>query len=294
MSVHMGSRPLEIRRRVVEDGPMQPLRADSSDLIQSNPSWTATGGGDIGLAAPTITQVDGESGIVGTVGSGATTRGRRLSNEDRMVVGPDWFLVADGVGGQAGGERAAEIVEATFRAAPAPLTVDDVVLAVETANSAVRQHAGNIDAASTVVGATCVGRRLVVFHVGDSRCYQLQAGALHLLTEDHTLDAELMRADRPTAGRVTQRLRNVLTRAIGIEDAVNPSIGVFAASTSRLLLCSDGLSNELDAPTIGRVLVGITNPAEAAQRLIALAANASDNATAVVVDIVCDNVAQPT
>jgi PPM family protein phosphatase len=80
----------------------------------------------------------------------------------------------------------------------------------------------------------------------------------------------------------------VVTRALGVDPSVRADIAMLGPDPGRLLLCSDGLSDALPARTIGRVLAGVADPQQAADRLVALvlAGAAPDNVTAVVVDTV--------
>lgn len=229
----------------------------------------------------------------------ATSAGhRRERNEDAALAGPDWFVVADGMGGHDGGDTASRIVVDAFAARPSHHTDAPVeaaiAAAVDAANAAIRRCAaqrGSLGMGSTVVGLTIDhtgdGSTPVVFHVGDSRCYRLVAGELRLLTRDHSHVQELIDANRLTSEQAARHpLRNVVTRAVGTDPAVAADIVRVDPSPSRFLLCSDGLSNEVGPRSVGRVLSTIVDPQAAADRLVelALAGEARDNITALVVD----------
>jgi hypothetical protein len=148
---------------------------------------------------------------------------------------------------------------------------------------------------TTLVAAAVVGSgpaaRVLVANVGDSRAYLLRHGALRQLTEDHSVAAELVRLGRLEEGEGQEHPgRHVLTRALGVDREVAPDlIEVEAEPGDRLLLCSDGLSNELDDDQI-LALLRVGEPSDAARSLVA-AANAHgglDNVTAVVADVVDD------
>ena len=100
---------------------------------------------------------------------------------------------------------------------------------------------------------------LWVAHVGDSRCYRFRRGALHLLTQDHSLVEEQIRAgflSRAQAG--TSPIRNIITRAIGTQPTVEPDIAAHEAQPGDLyLLASDGLTRELTDPDIAKILARI-------------------------------------
>ena len=93
-------------------------------------------------------------------------------------------------------------------------------------------------------------------HVGDSRCYRFRSRTLELLTEDHSLVEEQVRAgmlSRDQAG--CSPIRNIITRAIGSQSAVEPDIAAHATRPGDLyLLVSDGLTRELDDAEIARIL----------------------------------------
>lgn len=234
-------------------------------------------------------------------GAATSTGNRRRQNEDAHAVGERCCVVADGMGGHAAGAVAAQIAVDTlshaFCAAPSdpavhPSTVRSVLAA---ANDAIRSRA-SADATpgmgTTAVGVVVVGGgshdRLAVFHIGDSRCYRLRDGALDLVTRDHSVVQQLVDAGRLSAHDAAQHpLANVVTRALGVDPVAEPDIALLEPWPGRLLLCSDGLSNELPARTIGRVLAGVADPHCAAQRLVALALAgcARDNLTALVLDV---------
>jgi protein phosphatase len=228
-------------------------------------------------------------------GAATSAGNRRRLNEDAHAIGTDCCVVADGIGGHAAGEVASAVavaaildaLEGNDRAAHP----DDVLAAIAAANLAVRERAV-IDATpgmgTTVVIAAIVPDGVAVAHVGDSRCYLLRAGELSLVTSDHSLVQELVDAGRlasTDAGR--HPMANVVTRALGTDPRVEPALIVLPPAPCRLLLCSDGLSDELPTRTLGRVLAGVDDPQQAAERLIAiaLAGPARDNVTALVADV---------
>jgi len=232
-------------------------------------------------------------------GLATSTGNRRGRNEDAALAGPNWYLVADGMGGHADGHVASRLVVDTFASAPTGGldTIDDtrrsIAELVDAANRAVRSHAASRDTpgmGTTVVGLApgLAGRPPVVFHVGDSRCYRLVDGELRLLTRDHSHVQELIDANQLTTEQAARHpLRNVVTRSIGIEQSVVVDIVALDHRPSRYLLCSDGLTDEIGPRVISRVLSAIADPRAAAERLVELALEgaATDNLTALVVDV---------
>ncbi len=222
----------------------------------------------------------------------ATRAGRRRdTNQDAALTGPTWFVVADGMGGHRRGDVASRAVIDTFtHSTVLGDTRAAVEAACEDAHTAIRRAAAAADEpgmGSTVVGLVETGAGVVVFHVGDARCYRLVGGELRLLTRDHSHVQELIDAGRLTTEQArTHPLRNVVTRALGLDGDHTPDLVHVDPRPSRLLLCSDGLTAELGPRTIGRTLAGIEQPGEAAERLVALAfdGDAHDDTTALVVD----------
>ena len=230
----------------------------------------------------------------------ATDVGRTRSvNQDNLLTAPNLFVVADGMGGHAGGEVASSTAIAALEQAQERLgSTEQLVDAILSANDAI--YRASLDDPSlagmgtTVVAASLVAQDgadvLKVANVGDSRGYLLHDGVLRQITADHSLAAEMVRnGDITEAEAATHPQRHVITRALGIEGTVDVDLfTVQLAEGDRVLLCSDGLSNEVDAEEITRVLTSVLDPHEAALDLVARAnANGGqDNITAVVIDTV--------
>jgi serine/threonine protein phosphatase PrpC len=233
-------------------------------------------------------------------GAATSTGNRRSVNEDSHAVTERFCLVADGMGGHIAGGVASSIAaeQIALHLAHAPV-IDEVVIhrAVEVAHREVLRRAVLDDTegmGTTVVLAAVActedgSPAIAVAHVGDSRCYRFSEGELELVTADHSLVHELVRTGRCTVAEAAAHpMANVITRAVGVEQLAHAEVTLLPAERCRLLLCSDGLSDELPARTIGRVLAGIVDPSTAAARLVelALAGEARDNVTAVVIDAV--------
>ena len=230
-------------------------------------------------------------------GAGTHVGGVRDHNEDAFFVSPDVCVVADGMGGHEAGEVASQlvtqIVADVFGAHH--LDVSELPRFVSALNAAVlRKGAENNTRGmgTTVVGVAVADNgdapSVVAFHVGDSRCYRLRNGVMAQLTSDHSHVQELVEAGRITADEaLTHPLRNVITRALGADVAVVADFHVLDDDDCRILLCSDGLSNEIDDDRIWDLLTVHSDPTAAAQALIdaVLESPARDNVTAVVVDI---------
>jgi PPM family protein phosphatase len=222
----------------------------------------------------------------------------RTTNQDQLLVAGDLVAVADGMGGHRAGEVASRVAVDTlkehFAAEP---TAAGLVAAVHAANAEVWNR-GAADPELRGMGTTIAAaalvtdgqqRRLAVVNVGDSRVYLLQEGRLVRLSSDHSLVAEWVRAGELSEdeARIHPR-RNILTRVLGGGPDLEPHVAeATLARGDRLLLCSDGLFNELDEPEIAAALLAIPHPGDAAAHLVDLAkqSGGSDNITVVVADI---------
>jgi protein phosphatase len=230
----------------------------------------------------------------------------RQGNQDAVYADDTLAVIADGMGGHAAGEVAAamtiEMVREGFRASP---SVEGLVEAIQGANSAVLRDAGTTPAhfgmGTTViaVGLTydfdgVVSPTLV--HVGDSRAYQLRDGALRQLSEDHSVAEEWVRMGRltPEEALVHPR-RHQLTRGVGVEEAIAIDVAsISAMAGDRILLCSDGLSNELDADTLARLASAPNGLELATEQLVSAAkvAGGHDNISVILLEFEEVNVAR--
>ncbi len=232
----------------------------------------------------------------------STDLGRRQVNQDRVLIDHEHgvYVVADGMGGHRGGGTAAEIAVAVI----AGSTVTDsaaLIRAVEAANAAIFERSRtdpDLHGMGTTITAMAIvvaegEERLSIANVGDSRAYRLRAGELELLTEDHNIVSELVRDGQLSAQEArTHRQRSVLTRAVGVEPEVAVDVlEVLPSEGDRFLLCSDGLTGDVDKSQIAGILRRYADPSEACRDLIrvALAAGSKDNISAVIVDVMHDN-----
>lgn len=240
----------------------------------------------------------------------ATSVGKvRQVNQDLALEARILFGVADGMGGHVGGEVAArtaiETLRNSFGQVSGPPEIGDLVNAVGAANLAVWNHAlsspdlrgmgTTLTAMALVTEASATEIALV--NVGDSRAYRLRGDTFSQLTSDHTLVEEMVRKGELSArDAASHPRRHVLTRALGIEPDVEVDAWlVRPAAGDRLLLCSDGLINEVDDSEIATVLGSLDDPADAAMELVnmALENGGSDNVTVVIVDVEGEDDAAP-
>ena len=247
----------------------------------------------------------------------ASDQGRvRPNNEDvcaslgppTVVPGLDSVLVvADGMGGYQAGEIASHIVVEQLitwysnrdRTLDGAITVDwkqNLARALSRANQAVRAAAGSDPhrhgMGSTVVVCLIEGDRLFVANVGDSRAYLIDGTETYQLSRDHSWVAEQVRAGLLAASAAQQHpQRNMLTRALGVTDDVEPDLGTFELIHGEyLLLCTDGLYNVVHDHELASFVRELREPALIATRLIDLAnkRGAPDNVTVVVARFLSD------
>jgi PPM family protein phosphatase len=193
------------------------------------------------------------------------------------------FAVADGVGGEELGEVASqtaiESLIAGFRAAPRG-EAHTVLMPrlVQSANTRIYElgkaaSPGGSRMATTVVACAFRYDRVVVAHVGDSRCYLIRRGAALQVTRDHTVVAEQVRLGLLSAREAaTAQTRHLLSRSLGNDLFVNVEIDDRQVQVDDvLLLCSDGLHGPVPDTEIGEIVKWNPNLETAAHKLIALA-----------------------
>ena len=224
----------------------------------------------------------------------------RANNEDAVLADFPVFIVADGMGGAAAGEVASALASAAFRelGGADELSVATVSQAIELANRSVVEAAASIQGWAGM-GTTLVGLALVregdrdawfAFNVGDSRLYRFYEGELAQVTKDHSEVQALI--DRGVISAEEARSnphRHVITRVVGIDSTVEPDCWMMPpVAGERFLICSDGLTGDVDDDGIAAVLASEPDPSAAAARLVetAVGSGGRDNITVVVVDVV--------
>ncbi|BAU12219.1 protein serine/threonine phosphatase [Leptolyngbya sp. NIES-3755] len=225
----------------------------------------------------------------------------RSVNQDAYAVDPDerFFIVADGMGGHAGGQEASRIAIETMQAFLTQqwdTDIDSATLleqAMLEANQAImkdqRMNPERADMGTTAVAVIFRDEQPLYTHIGDSRLYRLRGAKLEQITEDHTWVARAMRLGEltPDQARV-HPMRHVLAQCLGRPDLDTVEIrSLSVQSGDRLLLCSDGLTEELTDQIIATHLKGIRACEKAAIALINAAKDhgGRDNITVVIVAI---------
>lgn len=237
--------------------------------------------------------------MVGLSWGAATDIGRkRTLNEDSFLAEAPFFVVADGMGGHASGDIAsAAVVRRLAEEGSADFAEPEQImtaLRIATADITLAADDDDLGVGTTATGAvlTLVDSEpyWAVFNIGDSRVYQLIEGELTQVTVDHSVVQELV-----DAGLLAQDEAefhpdaNIITRAVGFNAEPMADLWMLPARTGlRLLICSDGLTREVNDVALRETLSAGFGPQETATTLIdaALAAGGRDNITLVIVDVV--------
>ncbi|WP_151445478.1 Stp1/IreP family PP2C-type Ser/Thr phosphatase [Lacisediminimonas profundi] len=239
----------------------------------------------------------------------ATDVGRvRTHNEDALTVSAELGLaiVADGMGGYNAGEVAsgiatsvlAEALEQRFRGEPSLLALpaqrmqqllaDEIQHANASIYAAACQETGYKGMGTTLVLALLRQRELVIAHIGDSRAYCFREQKLRALSRDHSLlqqqlDAGLITAEQARAAKQ----KNLLTRGMGVDSTVEVEVHTHPlAPGDIILLCTDGLTDELSDRSIEDLLIHGAGDLEQTCRDLVASANArggADNISVVLV-----------
>jgi protein phosphatase len=219
---------------------------------------------------------------------------RRELNEDTYYGDSDLglWLVADGMGGHEYGEVASALARETIvreirqgtSLAQAIRTADEEII------RASRKRSDALPMGTTVVALRVLGNRFEVAWVGDSRAYLWRDGQLAQLSHDHSYVQELISQGAITVDQArTHPHRNVVTQALGVTDPQNLNVETLSGELRpgmQLLLCSDGLTEEVDHSNLSQVLSHIECSAqECVDGLVAAALDGggSDNITVVLV-----------
>jgi protein phosphatase len=217
----------------------------------------------------------------------------RPVNEDALLARPPVFLVADGMGGHAAGGTASAIVVEEFSAPPDgdTVTAEWVMDAFQRAHDRIKRA---FVGGTTVAGFAAVVQNgtpyWLVFNVGDSRVYHCVAGQVSQVSVDHSVVQELIEQGELSPERARfHPQRHVITRAVGSPEGPRPDFWLLpAAPGDRLMICSDGVTSEVDATDIADLTAAaFGTPQQVADSLVAeaLRRGGRDNVTVVVVDV---------
>lgn len=228
----------------------------------------------------------------------------RTNNEDSLGfdLGVGIFVVCDGMGGQAAGEKASRIAVNTvldyFQSLKNPSDskvisqrirgvsrgANRLASAILLANQAIREVASRnpqyAGMGCTIVAVLCRGEKFSVAHVGDSRVYLQRGNEIHQLTNDHSLVMEQVRRGLMTKDEAEHsKMQNVIIRALGTEESAEPDLQDHELMPGdTLLLCSDGLSRYVKESDMFEILSTAQDLESACEKLVESAkAGASDD-----------------
>ncbi len=226
---------------------------------------------------------------------------KRASNEDSYVATHPVYIVADGMGGHNAGEVAAEIVHNCFeqllsRTVITKADVDEAIhLAVDEIRKEVYADKGKEAMGTTLCGLIYMDHSdqagastyWLVVNIGDSRAYRMANGTLKQLTIDHSeVDEMLVRGEITKEEAVRHPLRHIITRSI---DQYGTHADFFELPTTpgaRYLICTDGLTDDVNEAYIAEVLSKGASPDQTAKILLegAIRAGGRDNITIIVIE----------
>ena len=220
-------------------------------------------------------------------------RGRR-ENHDRVLVERSCFAVADGVGHLPGGDVAAQIAIDTLWAFSNHTSQVDLALVFETANRSILAEAASnrsCQSAATTMTAVQVdsesyGSFARIAHVGDSRCYLIRNGQVIQVTDDHVLETAAF-APRPS-GAALRLSASSPSRALGMSPTLDMAFFTISLEKGdRVLLCTDGVTDQLTGDDLGRIASQSAKPGDLADRLAwsALSAGGRGDVSAIVIEV---------
>jgi PPM family protein phosphatase len=229
----------------------------------------------------------------------------RENNEDSMAIdeGTQLAVLADGMGGYNAGEVASGMATTFIKSemsrwlsqAGANASAKDVrralEICVENANRSIFNAANSnphyVGMGTTLVVGVFQDSRLMVGHIGDSRCYRLRGQEFSQITKDHSLLQEQLDAGLITPEQAAQSTnKNLVTRALGVEDSVQTEVNEFRVEKGDVyLMCSDGLSDMITDDQICGILTSAATFDQASQQLVdaANAAGGRDNISVLLV-----------
>jgi protein phosphatase len=238
----------------------------------------------------------------------------RSNNEDNF--GYDWrygiYVVCDGMGGEAAGEVASKIgvdsvldycrriVKSKQNGAPtrvfegvsarANVLANAIQLANQQIRSSAAQHPERRGMGSTITAALVDGEMYSIAHVGDSRVYLLRKDSIQQLTQDHSLVMEHVRRGLITPEQARHsEIQNIIIRALGSEDTVEPDLSdLVARPEDTLLLTTDGLTRHVSDQGILDIVSQASTCKQACEQLIDAAkkGGGQDNITCLILKFV--------
>jgi len=216
---------------------------------------------------------------------------------------PNFFVVADGMGGHNAGEVASAksleyssnfILESKKSKLTNPEDILDILItAAMQANNSVFELSVSKPAyygmGTTFSACSIIGNTIVIAHIGDSRIYTISPGNITQVTTDHTYVEEMVKAGKITREEArSHSRRNILTRVLGC-DSLTPADGTTYSleGVNSILLCSDGLTDMISDEDIMEIINQNTPPKARAEALVSAANNngGKDNISVIIIDV---------
>ena len=244
--------------------------------------------------------------------AGITDVGRkRPHNEDSLYIDEDQnlYVVADGMGGHAAGEVASKLVVETLRDYMQRFTEDENAEALEDADESLSKEANRLlsgillanrgvfhvasskekykGMGSTLSAAYFTEDALILANVGDSPIYLIHNESIELLSVTHNVITEQMAIDPEAAAKIGAQYRNLLTRAMGIEETVLPDISEIPYyQGDKVVISSDGLTDLVEPDEILDVIIN-EKPEKACKTLVDMANDRGghDNITVIALNV---------
>ncbi|MGZ4751923.1 MAG: Stp1/IreP family PP2C-type Ser/Thr phosphatase [Oryzihumus sp.] len=223
----------------------------------------------------------------------------RSVNQDSGYAGPHLLVLADGMGGHAGGDVASsitigELVDLDGESHGGDDALELLATRLRSANEAlernVHEHPELRGMGTTVIALLRTGNKLAMAHIGDSRAFLLREGTLTQITKDHSFVQSLVDEGRISAEEAEHHpQRSIVTRVLTGQPDDEPDLSLREARPGdRYLICSDGLSDFVARDTIAEVMASGMDADHTADRLVELAlkAGAPDNVTVIIGDVV--------
>lgn len=216
---------------------------------------------------------------------------------DRVGCLPNLFIVADGMGGHKAGDTASRFTVETIKTLIEQSQGKDAISiindSVKMVNGLLLQKASESEdyygMGTTLVIATIFDNVLRVANVGDSRLYVIDDNDITQITRDHSLVEEMVLAGKLSKSEArTHARKNVITRAIGGEEQVEPEMfSIDLKESSKVLMCSDGLTNMLEDAEILSIVRNNSDIEDAARMLIDRANEngGKDNISVIIVEL---------
>lgn len=222
----------------------------------------------------------------------------RAINEDSILVKPNLYAVADGMGGHKAGEVASAV--AIMRLAELDISNGLSVHEIETLlretirdiNEELYSMSSNDEYDGMGTTLTCLvlsDRNGVIGHIGDSRAYLIRDGKIVQITQDHSVTNELVQFGELTEEEAKEHpYRNVLTRALGTDPVVEIDTHLLSVNSGDwIMLCTDGLTAVMDEAEIVSIILEGGSPEVIAETCVNIANDRGgpDNTSIVVIQM---------